>query len=110
MEVSRAISWVCVIWVAWRDSGRGMVSGEMEVVCVGKCGEVSKGRRAPPSRERETWILVSLVIRERECVRRCGRVVGIKIGGSLATEPMVESYELDLYQEINCSGSLVEGR
>jgi len=97
MEVERAICWVGVIWVAWRDSGRGMASEESGVgVCVGKYGECVKGRRAPPSMERETWILVSLVIRERECVRRGGVVAGIKMGGSLTTEPMVELYELDL--------------
>lgn len=37
---------------------------------AGKWSLASKGSRAPPSRESETWILVSLVMREMDAVRR----------------------------------------
>jgi len=54
MPVSRAICWVLVIWVAWWVLGSGM-GREFEVgLWSGKCEQDSKGRRAPPSRERET--------------------------------------------------------
>lgn len=42
---------------------------------AGKWSLSSKGRRTPPSRERETWILVSLVMREIETVRRGKAIV-----------------------------------
>ena len=38
-----------------------------------------RGSRGPPSRERETWILVSLVVRFMRAVRRGGGV-GIMVG------------------------------
>ncbi len=60
----------------------------------GKCGESWKGRRGPPSRERETWILVSLVMRERVCVR-WGR--GVK---ERSIEPMVLGGALDSFDRM----------
>lgn len=40
-----------------------------------------KGSRGPPSRERETWILVSLVVRFMRAVRRGGGGLDIIIVG-----------------------------
>lgn len=36
---------------------------------AGKCGEEGRGSRTPPSRESETWILVSFVSRLMRAVR-----------------------------------------
>ena len=58
----------------------------------GKCEDCGKGRRAPPSMEREIWILVSLVMRFRTWVRRGRGEVsggGMEACGSGAIEPMV---------------------
>ena len=74
MPVEIITCWEGVSWTAWWESGRGMASlgcslgGGLFV--WGKSSEDSKARRGPPSRERETWILVSLVVRERVWVRR----------------------------------------
>lgn len=79
MPVEMTICWELVICVAWWETGRDTGKsprtdcGGWEVgLEVGKCGESSKGRRVPPSRESETCTLVSLVMRERVWVRREG--------------------------------------
>ena len=75
MPVFRIICCVDVTWVAWWEVGRGMrrsgcVWLGRDAWVLGKCGEASKAWRGPPSRERETWIFVSLVMRESEESRR----------------------------------------
>lgn len=82
MEVSRAICCVGVIWVACLRSGRGIErvdDGSEWGDCFGierregwsgKWAEFGKEGRGPPSRERETWTLVSLVSREMVASRR----------------------------------------
>lgn len=55
----------------------------------GKCGEEGSGSRGPPSRLRETWILVSLVSRFRRAVRAAGWVVSepiVKFGEGISME------------------------
>ncbi len=92
MPVSRAICWVDVIWVACflegsgieRWDSRGSEGADWFVVGRGggpreKWGEVGKASKLPPSSERETWILVSLVSRERVARRR----------GQRSEEPMM---------------------
>jgi hypothetical protein len=82
MPVSRAICCVAVIWVACLLEGMGIErfdSGfDFEISCgvdgegwwSGKWDDLGKAGKRPPSRERETWILVSFVSREIVARRR----------------------------------------
>lgn len=73
MPVFKAICWVDVICVAWWDVGKGTAtSGYFEDFSNvdGKCSESSKASRGPPSSDRDTWTLVSLVMRESVHVLR----------------------------------------
>ena len=61
-----------------------------------KCGEASKAGSGPPSRDNEHWILVSLVMREREAVRSLGcsmepivLVEGIKMLDGMGVEKVI---------------------
>ena len=71
MPVSMSTCWEaedCEAWVFGADGGSG------------KCGEEGRGSRAPPSRESETWTLVSFVSRFMRAVR----------AGLGCSEPMVD--------------------
>jgi hypothetical protein len=62
-------------------------------VCFWKCRESGKGSRVPPSSERDIWIFVSLVMRERAWRRR-GRELLLEAGdaevrGSGTIEPIL---------------------
>lgn len=75
MPVLIVICCVGVNCVACAASGGGTMprfaaSAASGSAGAGKWAHSSYGRRTPPSRERETWILVSLVMREMETARR----------------------------------------
>ncbi|GFF53891.1 LOW QUALITY PROTEIN: hypothetical protein IFM46972_09888 [Aspergillus udagawae] len=63
-----------VNWVAWAAFFGGTMpclaaSASFGSSGAAKCSDGSYGGSTPPSRERETWILVSLVTRETVAVR-----------------------------------------
>ena len=66
--------WCSVICDAWVSSVCGgmagvEVFGDVEVLESGKCSESGSRSSGPPSKERETWILVSLVFLLMKAVR-----------------------------------------
>lgn len=74
IPVLMVICCVGVNWVACAASLNGTMpffaaSASWGSEGAGKCLEGSNGGRMPPSKERETWILVSLVSRESVAVR-----------------------------------------
>ena len=62
---------VCEACVSSVWSGIGTKEYEelVEVVELGKCSESGRRSSGPPSRERDNWILVSLVFRAMKAVR-----------------------------------------
>jgi hypothetical protein len=70
MPVSIVICCDAVNWVACVLS-EGVTPGEL---LEAKYSEGSKAGRRPPSRERETWIFVSAVMREIDALRMGGDV------------------------------------
>jgi hypothetical protein len=84
MPVLIVICWVGVNCVAWWAPLIGTMpffsaSASAGSVDGGKCDIGSKGGRTPPSRESETWILVSLVDRETVAVRAGRGMVGLGV-------------------------------
>lgn len=77
---------VAVNCVACSEPGSGTTpSDELDAKCV----EGSKAGSAPPSRERETWILVSLVVRDIDAVR-WGSILSFVFPGWVLSRPLGE--------------------
>lgn len=83
MPVLMVICCVAVNWVACAASLNGTMpffaaSASWGSEGGGKCLDGSNGGRTPPSKEREIWILVSLVSRESVAVRAGRGIVDVR--------------------------------